>query len=274
MRLTGLEKVSTPRSSHISPLHHQAVRGRNITITENPQLHLVWYYNQIFIKPIPRYLLSYAFWQHLATQPSDIQEAAIGFMRTYSYLVCHESDFSLAQNKGLIPTNEPSNDRECLMSWTTFARLISSFETFGDETVSPRYSYGELRLTRLNFYSRIFLRKLTFHHINAQWGAFINSAIAPFIVLFGIISVVLNAMQVDLTVQNIDNIERSWAAFNTVSKWFSVFVLIIAMLVIVFIFLLTTFFFIHDICFARSILNGKKKNPQGGAWEKRKSGVV
>lgn len=200
--------------------------------------------------------------------------AAMGFMRTYSYLVRYESDFSLAQEKGLIPKNEPSKDDECLMSWVNFVRLVSSFDGFGDEEVSPRYSYGELRLTRLNFYSRIFLRKLTFHHIEAQWGTFLSSALAPFVVFFIIISVILNAMQVVLAVQNIDNPGLSWTAFTSVSKWFSVFVLVLAMLVILFILLLTTFLFIHDVHFAQSILKGKKRDPEGGAWSNKKSGVV
>lgn len=195
-------------------------------------------------------------------------------MRTYSHLIYYESDFSLAQEKGLIPKYEPSKDQECTMSWINFARLISSFENFGDEAVSPRYSYGELRLTRLNFYSRIFLRKLTFHHINAQWGTFLSSAIAPFLAFFIIVSVILNAMQVELAIQSIDNIERSWAVLTSVSKWFSVFVLVVAMLVIAFIVFLTAFLFIHDIYFAQRILRGKKKNPDGGAWSNRKSGVV
>src|SRR5438270_13573555 len=45
-------------SSHISSLTHQRVRGRRIVITENPELHLVWIYDQIFLKPLPKYLLS------------------------------------------------------------------------------------------------------------------------------------------------------------------------------------------------------------------------
>src|SRR5947207_2341817 len=34
--------VGTPCSSHISPLHHQLVKGRQITIAENPELHCTW----------------------------------------------------------------------------------------------------------------------------------------------------------------------------------------------------------------------------------------
>lgn len=195
-------------------------------------------------------------------------------MRTYSYLIRYESDYSLAQEKGLIPKNDLSKDGETLISWDTFAKLISSFDSFSDEKVSPRYSYGELRLTRLNFYSRIFLRKLTFHHINAQWGPFFSSAIAPFAVVFIIISVILNAMQVELAILYSGTVEPSWAAFTSASKWFSVFVLVFTSLVIVFVLSLAVFLFIHDTCFALRILRDKKRNPDGGAWNTRKSAVA
>jgi hypothetical protein len=180
-------QASTPRSSHISALHHQAVRGREVILTENPQLHLVWRYDKIFIKPIPKYLLSFTLWHYLNVQPAgtgEVRRAAIGFMRSYSYLIQHESDFDLAQVKGLIPKAD-------LIIWDAFAMLIANFDKFTDADVSPRYGYGELRLTRLNFYSRIFLRKLTFHHLDAQWGAYLNTFVAPLVTVFAIASIAL-----------------------------------------------------------------------------------
>jgi hypothetical protein len=53
----------TQSSSYVSPLHQQGIKGRNILVTEDPRLHLVWIHNRIFIKPIPKYLLSYFFWE-------------------------------------------------------------------------------------------------------------------------------------------------------------------------------------------------------------------
>ena len=53
--------VAKQDSTHISSLTDQIVRGRNIIVTEQPRLHLVWAYNRIFIKPLPPYLLSRAF---------------------------------------------------------------------------------------------------------------------------------------------------------------------------------------------------------------------
>jgi hypothetical protein len=46
--------MSTQSSANISPLHRQKVKRREIVITEEPKLHLVWIYDRIFIKPLPK----------------------------------------------------------------------------------------------------------------------------------------------------------------------------------------------------------------------------
>src|SRR5208282_4898449 len=82
--------------NNISPLHHQALMGRQILITERPDLHLVWYYDRIFIKPIPLCLLNYEFYSnHLLKAPDGARFCADanGFLRTYASLIIHESDF-------------------------------------------------------------------------------------------------------------------------------------------------------------------------------------
>jgi len=45
--------MSTQSSSNINPLHHQIVKGREIVVTEQAQLHLIWNNSRIFIKPLP-----------------------------------------------------------------------------------------------------------------------------------------------------------------------------------------------------------------------------
>jgi hypothetical protein len=39
------------------------MKRREIVVTEDPRLHLVWIYDRVFIKPLPKYLLSHDFWQ-------------------------------------------------------------------------------------------------------------------------------------------------------------------------------------------------------------------
>ena len=66
--------MSTQSSSNISALHRQKVKGRAIVVTEDPRLHLVWIYDRVFVKPLPRYLLSHLFWsQFLSTEQSILR---------------------------------------------------------------------------------------------------------------------------------------------------------------------------------------------------------
>lgn len=44
------------------PLHYQLVLQREIVICEKMDMHLVWGHGRIYIKPIPLFLLSPAFW--------------------------------------------------------------------------------------------------------------------------------------------------------------------------------------------------------------------
>ncbi|PQE25013.1 UDP-N-acetylglucosamine transferase subunit alg13 protein [Rutstroemia sp. NJR-2017a WRK4] len=105
LRILILEKIA-----HIGPLYHQAMKLRNIIISENPELHLVWYYNRIFIKPLPKYLLSFDFWNIYLISPASIlglereiiRYSVLGFLYTYRYLVCYKSDFNIVIEKKLL----------------------------------------------------------------------------------------------------------------------------------------------------------------------------
>ncbi|WAO97264.1 Hypothetical protein NCS54_01498100 [Fusarium falciforme] len=44
------------------PLHHQLLLGREILVTEQMDMHLVWTTGRIFVKPIPRFLLEPCLW--------------------------------------------------------------------------------------------------------------------------------------------------------------------------------------------------------------------
>jgi hypothetical protein len=52
------------------PLHYQQAASREIVVVEKMDLHLVWEPNRIYLKPLPRYLLSHSFWRdHLVCKP-------------------------------------------------------------------------------------------------------------------------------------------------------------------------------------------------------------
>lgn len=257
--------VAKQDSTHISSLTHQIVRGRKIIITEKPDLHLVWYYDRIFIKPLPEYLLSYAFWDYyLISRHSPIKDplqttlrkSALGFLRSYNYLIQRRSDFDLATR----------NDH-CLLpegvEYADFVALIESLEDVHTDSLSPRYQFGELRLSRLNFWTKVFLFHFTYHKTEGQYGPYFARFYGPILFLFGIISVVLSAMQVVLAALPSADSSNDWASFPPVSRGFSVFTLFV---IVVIVFALSVAFLgmtFREIAYALKDLYHKRKKADG-----------
>lgn len=195
---------------NISPLHHQLVKGRHIVITERPDLHLVWYYDRIFIKPVPKCLLNYAFWRaHLLVDDSSFMAVkegrslesmvltnkmrleAQGFLRTYARLIAHESDFELMIKLGLVPD---------YINWGVWCRFIQGFIHLSDSQVSPRYHYGEVRLTRLNFWYSIFHGGQDYFEVCYNYSTYFARFGTPTLFIFCAVTVVLGALQSALQV--------------------------------------------------------------------------
>lgn len=176
--------------NNISALHHQALKGRQILITERSDLHLVWHYDRIFIKPIPLCLLSHAFYATHVVHDPELLLATSGFLRTYVRLIVHESDFEVAKKTSLIPAGD--------VTWERWCHFIEGFKHLLDSQVSPRYHYGELRLTRLNFYCKLYL-EWSYFETTTQYTWYFAKFVAPYLFVFGAISVVLAAMQTALT---------------------------------------------------------------------------
>ncbi|EFY93209.1 hypothetical protein MAC_00447 [Metarhizium acridum CQMa 102] len=187
--------MSKQDSGNISPLHRQLVKRRKIVITEDPKLHLVWIHDRIFVKPLPGYLTSHAFWtDYLAGEDAErIRRAALGYLRTYVHLLRHESDFRIAQDAAL-----------CLVSrevtWEQFCAFASQLRHVRDRDVSSRYAYGEIRLTRLNFYAPFLLGKSHFQRVDYQYGDYFSRFFTPVVFVFAIVSVILGALQVVVSV--------------------------------------------------------------------------
>ena len=87
------------------PLHHQLVIQRDIILTENPELHLVWSKSRMFLKPMPGWLLDPDFWpKFILEDPRNpdperkkLTACARGFLFSYTALISHESDFRIAK---------------------------------------------------------------------------------------------------------------------------------------------------------------------------------
>jgi hypothetical protein len=213
--------MSTQSSANVNPLHRQLVKGRRIVITEEPHLHLVWWHDRIFMKPLPKYLLSHTFWKvflddksvNLVNDRESIRRAALGYLRTYRHLIHHESDFRIAQQDDLrlIPQH---------VQWPDFCRFMSSFDQIRDCDVSERYCDGELRLSRLNLYAPFLLHKAHFEQIHGQYSDYFTRLYGPILFLFAVVSTLLNCMQVVLSVEQVS--PKHWVAVWSMSRWFSV----------------------------------------------------
>ncbi|KAI1036247.1 hypothetical protein LB504_011378 [Fusarium proliferatum] len=186
--------MSKQDSTNIWPLHRQLLQGRSIVVTENPKLHLIWINDRVFIKPLPRFVGSHGFWREYlcSNNTSDdvrIRRAALGYLRTYFFLIQHESDFRIAKDPTLCLIPEG-------ISWEQFCDFTSDFDKILDKDVSLRYAYGQIRLTRLNFYAPIILHKSYFQRIDFQYGQYFARFYAPILFAFGITSVTLSGLQV------------------------------------------------------------------------------
>lgn len=190
--------LTTPSSANVHPLHQQKVLGREIIVTEDPRLHLVWINNRIFIKPLPLCLLSHLFWTTAFLPPAplnapqwQLRRAAIGFLRTYRHLIQHESDLWIAQQEHLrlVPVQ---------LNWTQISSFLADLETIEDCDASTRYQYGELRLSRLNLYAPFLFSRLSYEHVPMQYGEYFARLYGPILFIFAVVTTILNAMQVAL----------------------------------------------------------------------------
>ena len=208
--------MATRSSANVSPLHHQIVKGRRIVITEDPRLHLLWVDDQVFIKPLPMYLLSYNFWErYLLPDTSSIAgfnqkslpaiypewnaqkkilvKSALGILRSYLFLIQYSSDFEVALACRLLPQNT---------TFESFCSFSFRFETIKNTEVAARYHYGELRLARLNFWCKIFLRRWHYETVHRQYGQYFARFYGPLLFTFGFFSVMLSALQVEMAVES------------------------------------------------------------------------
>ena len=196
--------MATQSSANINALNRQIVKGRKIIITEDPQLHLIWLQDRIHIKPLPKCLLSHAFWTDVLLSPSpqngpgqsEFVKAALGYLRSYYYLIRHESDLHIAQREDLrlVPKE---------VTWEQISRFLADTRSIRDDAVSPRYAFGELRLSRLNFYGKFILRRFHYERLHVQYGSYFGQFFAPLLFVFGLFALALNAMQVELAVEQL-----------------------------------------------------------------------
>lgn len=223
--------MSTQSSVNICLLHHQKIKDREIIATKDSRLHLIWIYDWIFIKFLLWYLLFHFFWfKFLLNKKSILRESAqkeqkifakiqmstLNLLRTYYHLIQHESNFQIA-----------CRDTELLffnISWLKFCVFSKDFLKINDDAVFERYHYEEFRLTRLNIYIKILLRKFQYEQIHRQYDVFFAHFYNSLLFIFDILSLILSAMQIELDVETL-LIIMQWQSFWHVCWWFIVIML-------------------------------------------------
>jgi len=167
-------------------------------------------------------------------------------MRTYYFLIQHESDFHIAQTSRLLPTDGKDITIE------DFHRFIFGFGEIQDHEVSSRYaSYGTLRLSRLNLWAKVFLRRFQFYPEHRQYSEYFARFYAPILFVFGILTVVLGAMQVGLQANSAGAASKdNWAALQSTSRWFSVATLLCICAIALTLMLLFGFMLLRELTFA------------------------
>lgn len=213
--LAGMRKAARP-------LHRQVMMSRNVIVTEQADLHLIWRGPRIYIKPLPSYLLNVDFWNKNLCSDSGLFKSAKGFLLSYIWLVHNESDFQMAMDSSSHPRLLPEG-----ITYPKWRNFVSDFMEKDDfetmKQINIRYRFGELRLNRLNYICRIkygrkrFVRGYFYEY--HEYGAFLEHNFAWIVTFFGYIAIVLTAMQVGLaTNQLMYNIP-----FHRASYGFTVF---------------------------------------------------
>ena len=196
--------VARKESSHIDSIHHQHVKGRQVMLSEDPKMHLIWTPNKIFIKPIPHCLFSYHFWLFFLSPAISTEKAhenarfdralALGFLRSYTHLIRHRSDFAIAKERHLLPVD---------VDWPSWRCFIAYFHHVPNPRVAQRYHYGQMRHSRLNYLVRLTLprERSTFwfyeplHWSTAPYMKGITTSVG---FVLATTSVILSSMQVSL----------------------------------------------------------------------------
>jgi uncharacterized membrane protein len=218
------------RPLRAQPLHRYKMIGMEMVPTDRHDLHLLKYSNKLILKPLPKYLLDYDFWQTHICGTKWMHESASGFLLSYIWILTTPLDLQIAKDLYIVPS---------WVDWPWWKDFVRHFFTAIDvnalDQVNERYHFGILRLGRINAIYRIrywpthfvrgylygYNRYVKFFQRNFAWVLIVC-------VLFGL---VLSAMQVGSGLSQL----RDNHAFIGASYFFVVFciVSVLAVLVIV-----------------------------------------
>ena len=233
-------------------LHLQRIKSRELFITEQMDLHLVWSSKRIYLKPIPRFLFDPDFWLKYLCPNRPLYECAMGFLLSYTALVGHQSDYRIAMDAHLIPEE---------ITWSKWVLLVGQLLRLPNLAhVNKRYVYGELRLGRLNLVYRLRKGRIRGYLSSCTtYADFFRENLTSFLTLFAYVSIVLSAMQVGLATQQLS---RS-GAFNATSYGFVVFAIVAPLVavatVVVLLVALSAYNLVVTLAYRKHRLSGSRR---------------
>ncbi|KAI9785283.1 MAG: hypothetical protein M1816_000469 [Peltula sp. TS41687] len=197
-------------------LHLQRMKSREIILTELMDLHLVWSPKHIYVKPIPRFLLDYGFWERHLCGNVRLYKCAMGFLLSYAALIQHESDYKIARETHLLPEE---------LTWAQWILLVEQLLNCRNRSdFNKRYIYGELRLGRLNMIYRFRKGRVRgYLSSSTTYGDFFLDNLNSLLTLFAYTAVTLSAMQVGLSTDYL----KGSGAFQGASYVFTIISIIV-----------------------------------------------
>ena len=196
----------------LKSLSEQTTLERKISVTEDPNMHCIWTENITFLKPLPAYLCSFAFWEYLLDstnssispeQREKLRATALGFLQTYARLIRHKSDFNLGVKLDLLPSPADYG-----FDFESFIQFIMAFDALPDSAISVRWRFGELVLGALNFHSAIHLRRWHLNRYERRYGTYFERLFPVVLFMFALFSVALSAMQVIVGARQFNSDDR------------------------------------------------------------------
>lgn len=246
------------------PLHHQKLLGREIFITEQMDMHLVWTAGRIYLKPLPRFLLEPQFWTKFLSCAPDcacvvtkrtaqraavpetkkpekpevckqrkLWRVALGFLFSYVGLIRHRSDLIIAKGNFLLPAEAD------WAYWTSLVKELDPEHIYPD--IDERFIYGELRLSRLNKIFILTQRPILRGYVYRwqQYSSFFQQYFGLLAAVTVYIAIILTAMQVGLAT---DKLQGS-KVFMDASYGFTIFSILGPLIVMALIFLVFIYLF-------------------------------
>lgn len=210
------------------PLHQQACIGRKIRVIEVADLHMLWKDDELYLKPLPDFLLSFTAWKETITNDEHLYELACGFLLSWMWLIRYPIDLKLAHEYGLISSS---------VHWKAWVTFISSAIDCPTDSVdfrklhhvNIRYRYSELRLHRVNLIYRLCSNTggmaalfRGYHYQHQQYTSFLRAKLSFLVGVGAYMALALGAFQVGLGTTRLGQNE----GFNRAASGFTIFAII------------------------------------------------